>query len=459
MKKSEKVSEMKVFSAADDSKSSVRLLGPEVTANQFFYVKPHLEKVSPTCCSECGVGPVSHESGSWPRRVGQHVELMDHRQPRDTGASFSRMNFHHPPPGSWGPRPADPRQSPSCWDCGPNQCGAAGPANRDTAGGEYEDSSQLQSDEEELEPPLPLRSDDEWQHNSPFLPPHHYTHNYGLHHTAEGRYYPSAAAGQYDLRFPPQPRPPLSAPSQHRRPCDAPPTWFQSHDSCVSDGWAQAEVSVNVPQFSVPPVMGMSQVSVMNLSPAGAEAPGSHPLERRRTVSLPDECRNIFITYSSDVCSEMVPFVDFLTKQGFRPAIDLFDDPVRSLDINKWKDRYLKDPSYLIIIAISPKYKADIDGLVVDSLGLHTKYIHSMMQNEFIQQGSLNFRFIPVLFLSASQKHVPSWLQNTHVYRWPHDTEDLLLRLLREERYLPPPVPMELTLIIRPVAPSAAATL
>ncbi|XP_035023079.1 E3 ubiquitin ligase TRAF3IP2 [Hippoglossus stenolepis] len=466
MKKSEKVSEMKVFSAADDSKSSVCLLGPEVTVNQIFYVKPHHEKVPASCCldapsfchSQCRGGPVSHESGIWPPRVGQHVELMDHRQLRDTGASFSRTDFHHPPPGSCGPRPADPRQSHSCWDCGPNRCGAAEPANRDTAGGEYEDNSQLQSDEEELEPPLPLRSDDEWQHYSPFLPPHHCTHNYGLPHTTDVRCYPSAAEGQYDLRFPPQPRP-LSASGQHSRPCDDPPTWFQRHDNCMSDGVTQAGVSVNVPQFSVPPIMGVSQVSVMNLSPAGAEAPVSHPLERRRTVSLPDECRNIFITYSSDVCSEMVPFVDFLTKQGFRPAIDLFDDPIRSLDINKWKDRYLKDPSYLIIIAISPKYKADIEGLVVDSLGLHTKYIHSMMQNEFIQQGSLNFRFIPVLFLSASQKHVPSWLQNTRVYRWPHDTEDLLLRLLREERYVPPPVPMELTLIIRPVALSAAATL
>lgn len=215
---------------------------------------------------------------------------------------------------------------------------------------------------------------------------------------------------------------------------------------------------MNVPQFFVPPVEGVSQVSVMNLSPAGEEASVSHPQEKRRTISLPEECRNIFITYSSDISSEIVPFVDFLTKQGFRPAIDIFDNPIRRLDINKWKDRYLKDPSTLIIVAISQKYKEDIEGYVVDNHGLHTKYVHSMMQTEFIQQGSLNFRFIPLLFPNASQKHVPCWLQNTRVYRWPQDTEDLLLRLLREERYVPPPVPLELTLIIRPVTPSCSST-
>ncbi|XP_053701833.1 E3 ubiquitin ligase TRAF3IP2-like [Synchiropus splendidus] len=147
----------------------------------------------------------------------------------------------------------------------------------------------------------------------------------------------------------------------------------------------------------------------------------------------------------------MAALVEFLSKHGFRPAIDLLDDPIRQMDANRWEDSYLRDPLTLIIIAISPKYKADIEGSEVDPHGLHTKYIHLMMQQEFIQQGSLNYRFIPVLFLDATQKHVPGWLRNTEVYHWPRDTEDLLLRLRREERFGAPPVPTELTLVIRPV--------
>lgn len=36
-------------------------------------------------------------------------------------------------------------------------------------------------------------------------------------------------------------------------------------------------------------------------------------------------------------------------------------------------------PSTLIVIAISPKYKADIEGSVVDNHSLHTRYIYTMV--------------------------------------------------------------------------------
>ena len=51
----------------------------------------------------------------------------------------------------------------------------------------------------------------------------------------------------------------------------------------------------------------------------------------------------------------------------------------------------------------------------------------------------------------SDQRHVPSWLQSTRIYRWPADTQDLLLRLLREERYIVPPRGGDLTLTVRPL--------
>ncbi|XP_061750101.1 uncharacterized protein traf3ip2a isoform X2 [Nerophis ophidion] len=164
--------------------------------------------------------------------------------------------------------------------------------------------------------------------------------------------------------------------------------------------------------------------------------PGPGTKETKWTFSLPEEYRNVFVTYSVDIAAEMTPFTKFLTSHGFKPAIDIFDSPIRRMDITRWMDRYLNDQSVLIIVAISPKYKEVVEGIGNDEHGMHTKYIHNQIQYEFIQQGCLNFRFIPVLFPNATKKHVPRWLQNTRIYKWPQDPQDLLLRLLRKERYI-----------------------
>ncbi|XP_036438426.1 adapter protein CIKS isoform X2 [Colossoma macropomum] len=288
-----------------------------------------------------------------------------------------------------------------------------------------------EEDEESLELPLPLRSD------VGEIP-------YGL-------------APQ--LRHPRHPGPPghcqLPPGGQVYRAEAQCPRFCPCQRLLVDPAWLRPEyrpsppnpvVPMATPQVTSPQLM--SEVSVLPSLPVAGHAPFQ---EGRRTISLPEDCRTVFITYSVDTAKEIFLFVSFLMHHGFRPAIDIFDHAVQQMDVNKWMDGYLKDKSVLIIVVISPKYKMDVEGDGSDQHGLHTKYIHTQIQNEFIQQRCLNFRLVPVLFPNANQSHVPMWLQSTRLFRWPQDAQDLLLRLLREERYIPPPLGKELTLTIKPL--------
>ncbi|XP_056234612.1 E3 ubiquitin ligase TRAF3IP2 [Seriola aureovittata] len=170
------------------------------------------------------------------------------------------------------------------------------------------------------------------------------------------------------------------------------------------------------------------------------------------------EQRRVFVTYEADNdkhVNEIINFVALLRHNGFDTHIDIFEQQFRSISKIDFMERYLSEKEYLIIIIISPKYYETVTaspvGLENDERTFNTVYIHKQLQNEFIQNGSKNFRFIPILFPGAKKCHVPNWLQNTNVYGWPRDRDDILRRLMRVEKYNPPPIGELPTIVSIPI--------
>ncbi|XP_060776121.1 uncharacterized protein traf3ip2l isoform X2 [Neoarius graeffei] len=175
------------------------------------------------------------------------------------------------------------------------------------------------------------------------------------------------------------------------------------------------------------------------------------------TAPLSLEQRKVFVTYEADNekhIKEVINFVALLRHNGFYTHIDMFEQQFRSISKIDFMERYITEKDYLIIIIISPKYFEIVTNaslFVENDETLNTVYIHKQLQNEFIQNGCRNFRFIPVLFPGAKRCHVPAWLQNTHIFSWPRDRDDILRRLMRVEKYNPPPIGELPTIVSIPI--------
>ncbi|CAL8309515.1 unnamed protein product [Lota lota] len=231
-----------------------------------------------------------------------------------------------------------------------------------------------------------------------------------------------------------------------------PACWAQSPPEAFKRGPAFGhQMPVLVPHLPYGPFCECTSVQIIPNDPAKQK-------NTTNSSQLSPEQRKVFVTYeadSEDHVNKVINFVALLRHNGFDTHIDMFEQQFRSISKIDFMERYLSEKEYLIIIIISPKYYDTVSaspfGLENDERTLNTVYIHKQLQNEFIQNGSKNFRFIPIVFPGARKCHVPTWLQNTHVFSWPRDLDDIIRRLMRVEKYNPPGLGPLPTIISRPI--------
>ena len=174
-------------------------------------------------------------------------------------------------------------------------------------------------------------------------------------------------------------------------------------------------------------------------------AEASVPFMLVKSISVPDgstEKLRVFITFAKDNkdhVEEVLRLADFLKRHNLKVAIDMAEQEKIARDKMGWIERRFRGADKVIAV-ISPEYWRVIGGNKIswDNMsprdafsphGLNTRYIHRLMQTEYLGKRCANKRFMPVVFpkSGAQTQHVPEWLNNTLVYTWPRNAKALVM--------------------------------
>nr|CAB3263044.1 uncharacterized protein LOC100187055 [Phallusia mammillata] len=211
-----------------------------------------------------------------------------------------------------------------------------------------------------------------------------------------------------------------------------------------------SSISANIPQH----LNSGSNNMTNSTQPYSPTPPGGSDYRVQRSQSRTSATgkkpkATVFITYAGEVNNQrhirtVVQIAQTLAKNSIEISVDMLEENMRSMSISEWLEEKITRCDF-VLICISPGYKQMIDmedGNPIDyrEQTLNTKYIYRRIHNEYIRNGSKNYRFIPVLLSDGRREHIPHWLCDTKVYSWPKDYEDIIFRLYRMEKYVKPPL-------------------
>lgn len=124
---------------------------------------------------------------------------------------------------------------------------------------------------------------------------------------------------------------------------------------------------------------------------------------------------------------EVLTMCNELRKYGFKVKCDMMESlfSEQNINVNEWLDQCFTRAAF-VIFCISPKYYQNIGAdnpleAHPNDNRFHTRYIFDLARTEFIQNNSINRRFLPVLFRNSNARnnHIPEFLRSTPKYVFP----------------------------------------
>lgn len=158
--------------------------------------------------------------------------------------------------------------------------------------------------------------------------------------------------------------------------------------------------------------------------------------------NIPDACtcyrspvinigpRTVFVSLADDSkhhIKEVLTMCNKLKKYGFEVKCDMMESLFleQNINVNEWLDQCFTRAAF-VIFCISPKYYQNIGAdnpleAHPNDNRFHTRYIFDRARTEFIQNNSINRRFLPVLFRNSNARnsHIPEFLRSTLKYVFP----------------------------------------
>ncbi|CAK8676772.1 unnamed protein product [Clavelina lepadiformis] len=155
--------------------------------------------------------------------------------------------------------------------------------------------------------------------------------------------------------------------------------------------------------------------------------------------------KKVFITYANEDESHMRTIVQIsqtLLRNSIEVTVDVLEQKEKAESVSKWLDKNLQKCDF-VLICVSPKYYEIVledEPRQSDQQenNVNTRYIYRRIHNEYIHQGAINKRFIPVLVGTGKSSHVPGWLHDTKIFQWPDEYEDIIYRIFGQEKYIKP---------------------